>query len=335
MTYEGKTLKLTTDIDLSSICGEEIGSFEPIGKAKKLFRGTFDGLYHTISNIYINTNMYRLCGLFYQNNGTIQNIIIKDAKVNSRWIHSGDEGLSGYAGVIAGQCHGKIKNCAIIGNSTVSFNYSNEETVTTTYLILGGITGYADNKTVIENCINEATMEINVKKANDTKCVRIGGMIGSCLETTITNCYNKGEIIINAPSNYVGEGIAGIVGETEFKPITINNSYNIGKITVSGFTTTRKAGIVGYKVNNGSINGINNYYSNNIGLTDSLANAKALPITQMKTSTFTNILNNTQTYSSSIDWTSEYIQKDSNKWIVNANKNDGYPTLKWQIEKRY
>lgn len=53
--YGGKTVYLMQDIDLKGICSEEIGSWEPIGTSEKYFAGTFDGKYHTIKNLYINT----------------------------------------------------------------------------------------------------------------------------------------------------------------------------------------------------------------------------------------------------------------------------------------
>lgn len=65
LTYEGKTIKLTNDIDLSKVCYKVDGtvandvSWEPIGNwgtdDTHMFSGKFDGQNHVINNLYINT----------------------------------------------------------------------------------------------------------------------------------------------------------------------------------------------------------------------------------------------------------------------------------------
>ena len=45
--FAGKHFVITTDLDLSSVCGESIGNWEPIGNsADYAFRGTLDGQGH-------------------------------------------------------------------------------------------------------------------------------------------------------------------------------------------------------------------------------------------------------------------------------------------------
>ncbi len=51
-TFAGKTVKLAKDIDLSALCGVEIGSWQPIG-LENFFSGTFDGQGHSIRGLYI------------------------------------------------------------------------------------------------------------------------------------------------------------------------------------------------------------------------------------------------------------------------------------------
>ena len=59
-----KYFKLTADIDLSSVCGANIGaggsevSWAPIGSSDKPFKGHFNGNGHSIKGLYINS--YRL-----------------------------------------------------------------------------------------------------------------------------------------------------------------------------------------------------------------------------------------------------------------------------------
>ena len=53
-TFEGITIKLTSDIDLSSVCSQESGlTWEPIGSKEHRFTGIFDGNGHAINNLYI------------------------------------------------------------------------------------------------------------------------------------------------------------------------------------------------------------------------------------------------------------------------------------------
>lgn len=67
-TYEGKTVKLTADINMSEkygadINGEEI-SWTPISDFDNPFNGTFDGRGHALSGLYINSEYMDLAGLF-------------------------------------------------------------------------------------------------------------------------------------------------------------------------------------------------------------------------------------------------------------------------------
>ena len=70
--YVGKTVYVMADIDMSPACSEESGvSWTPIGSTGTYFAGTFDGNYHKLDNIYINTtNSYQ--GLFAYNSGLLK-----------------------------------------------------------------------------------------------------------------------------------------------------------------------------------------------------------------------------------------------------------------------
>ncbi|MCI8353009.1 MAG: hypothetical protein HFJ58_05405 [Clostridia bacterium] len=75
-TLEGKEIKQINDIDLE---GSQDNQWTPIGNYEQnenyYFAGTYDGKGHTISGLYINTNIgYK--ALFGKNTGTIQNIVL-------------------------------------------------------------------------------------------------------------------------------------------------------------------------------------------------------------------------------------------------------------------
>jgi hypothetical protein len=74
----------------------------PIGDYRKAFEGIFNGLWHTISGIYIdNNNNYQ--GLFgYVNSGSvISNVGIINSYIRGSW----------YIGGIVGESEGTIKDC--------------------------------------------------------------------------------------------------------------------------------------------------------------------------------------------------------------------------------
>ena len=89
--YAGKSVYVMADIDMSDVCSSSIGSWEPIGIGTDeqgnavYFSGTFDGNYHTIDNLYMNTNEYPYLGLFTQitANAVVQNIILKNVYINN------------------------------------------------------------------------------------------------------------------------------------------------------------------------------------------------------------------------------------------------------------
>lgn len=114
-TFWGKYIKLTDDIDLSSVCGKDIGSWTPIGvggnvSVAKPFGGTFDGGGHLISGLYID----------------------KSFKYEDR--------LAGGVGLFACISGATIKNLGVDGNISVDIRY------------VCGIVGEAEGANIIVNC---------------------------------------------------------------------------------------------------------------------------------------------------------------------------------------
>ena len=80
-TFEGKTIIMTDDIDMSSVTG-----FAGIGSTTSPFKGTFDGQNHTISGLTL-TDVKEM-GLFIQiNNGTVQNLTLSDANITNSGVY--------------------------------------------------------------------------------------------------------------------------------------------------------------------------------------------------------------------------------------------------------
>lgn len=128
-TFANKTVYLMADIDLSTVCSSSKGSWTPINS----FSGTFDGKYHKIKNLYINTTT-QYTGLFVTNNGTIQNTILENVSItqtsSSRWVM--------YAGGICTLNNKNVKNCGVqSGTITSTLRYSTNDA--TAYNMAGGI----------------------------------------------------------------------------------------------------------------------------------------------------------------------------------------------------
>lgn len=122
VTFEGKTIMLTKDVDLykEDENGEPI-SFEPIGSFSdnESFKGTFDGDGHTVSNLYQNgwalENGYwdgpeYGMGLF----SLVENAVIKNINFDGASLPS----EANIMGVVAGDV--KLINCDIDATSVVS-----------------------------------------------------------------------------------------------------------------------------------------------------------------------------------------------------------------------
>ena len=205
---------LTEDIDLSEFCHaadaatntEEL-SWDPIGNGR-MYCGTFDGNGKTIRNLYIKTTyIYR--GFFgYANGGSIKNITFDNAKVKN---------TNKYC---TGILTGGFENCTI-ENIKILANCSVEGTENT-----GGIAGAGAGN--ISNCENYAMV-------NGTN--KVGGIVGSSYNNTISSCANYGAI---TGTEYAVGGIVGYFGTG-----TMQNSANYGDISgvaqvgnLIGFATT-------------------------------------------------------------------------------------------------
>ena len=92
--YAGETVYLTKDLDFSS-CSS---SFVPIGKSNgtKVFRGTFDGNGHVISNLKVSSDEFRYLGVFGSSSGaTIKSLIVDSSCSFESNYPSGDDCVTG------------------------------------------------------------------------------------------------------------------------------------------------------------------------------------------------------------------------------------------------
>lgn len=146
-TYRNKYYQLTADIDLSA------HYWYPIGKENYSFNGTFDGQYHTISNMTIDNTVtgmgVKYLGLFgdigkYNLTVTIKNLFMNNAMIT--------DSSATYASFLVGHNGDKLYlNNISIDNSELV--YASSTTVSTTGTYFGGLVGYSNNLLSIDNAI--------------------------------------------------------------------------------------------------------------------------------------------------------------------------------------
>lgn len=237
--FEGKTVCLGANIDLSSVCGRNVNgekvSWKPIGAndngadsacgvgiKPNIFNGTFDGLENTVNRLYIDSVESEYNGLF----GFLgDKAVVKNLTVDGYVGAAVESNMVCYAGGIAGYSVGMIENCHNKAYVNVSKN-----------TFVGGIAG--DNNGTVSKCINSGTIETDDYFA--------GGICGR--GGTIENCLNKGMV---KGQMFIG----GICAQLIYG--SVKNSCNTGSV----IGKECNGGIIGDAIV-GSVE--NSYYLNGI-----------------------------------------------------------------------
>ena len=329
-TYEGKTVKLGLSLDFNSsksyvdplrtdygeygyngelktlLTSKE--GFKPIGTiydsniSIDYFKGTFDGNFNAIYNLYQNienSEYVTIAGLFSTNSGTIKRLKVENVNINGS-----TNNLHLLLGGIAGRNLGKVEQCESSGKINVQADG-------TKGINVGGITGQCLST---ENIINQCSsnMKININSTNINQ-VTVSG-IGQSNETR--NCYYTGEIVVTGENS----GIKNISGIGNAK--SISNCYNTGNIKV--YFDNENADqlyIAGIMFVGGNI--IQNCYNlgeidcknNKIYIAGIIANAQNGEINNCYNIGKLNAMGNIITLGSLTGYTRNQIIKDS-KWLV-------------------
>ncbi len=256
---------LMADIDLSPICSEASGrSWDPIGdyatNENFNFIGTFDGNGHTISNLYIDSELGHralfgkaMSGWPYT--GTIMNLDVQGSvtgrgsgviamiaaeaySVNFCTANGtvNYEGGSSYtAGIVADGYYiercinfAEVNGAGMVGGITGStsaraFDCDNHGTINGRGSYVGGIVGYL-NAGYLFNCSNDAS--ISSQGSN------VGGIAGYNRQgSKLDNCINTGDV--SSKNGKVG-GISGECNTWSDPPDTaIRNCVNTGNVSVT------------------------------------------------------------------------------------------------------
>lgn len=233
--------KLGADIDLTSI-----GNWNPIGRGSSMFRGNFDGDFHTIRGMTINSSEDRV-GLFGAANGDpssptmLKNVRLEEVAITTISIHAQAGGLVGVlsnhasidgvfvSGTINGQGY-TAGGVAGQANNQVSFSEAHVD-VSGHYRYAGGLIGYSGGGRSVEQ--SYATGNIMLTNGESA-----GGLIGRVADTSIINSYATGRI--DLPGGKVG----GLIGDVFNNDARITNSYAAGSVNAVGGST---GGVVGAK----------------------------------------------------------------------------------------
>ena len=210
--FEGKTVYLTTDIDLQDAEWIPIGDYR---FSANRFCGTFDGQNHTISNFKIskdtdkNDDKKSSYGFFGNVEGTIKNLTIDNASVNAY----------AYTAILVGRLtNGTLENCHVKNSSVVN-----------NYWQAGGLVGQQNEVCNIKNCsVDNVTVQ-----AKSCVGLLVGPMTNEEKDpatiSTIENCSVKNSQIIQSGSfgsSY--DKMFGVINpDVEFS----NNTLNINKFT--------------------------------------------------------------------------------------------------------
>ena len=208
---------LVNDIDLRNYChkasnGKSELSWEPIGKDDaNLWRGTFEGNGHTISNLYVH-NSQSNSGLFgCVANSTISNVIV-EGEVNGQ---NSTGGLVGYSkGSNITHCENRVivKGVRFVGgicgvfetNGNTVSNCINKSSVTSTDRSAGGIIGSLSSGN-IQDCANYA---------NIVGTYNVGGIIGWASSGTVKNAFSYSNVKATDNTNRIGLIIGALSGSS-------------------------------------------------------------------------------------------------------------------------
>jgi len=231
--FDGKTVELANDIDLSNCPWTPIGFTDSI-----VFQGTFNGGGHRVKGLLVAANI-RYAGLFgrLKGAGTVRNVQV-EGSVDATYTSGGTFYVGGIVGQLAGS--GTVSNC--LSKVDVTATSSNNA------VSAGGVVGDAVSGSKINLCWNEGSVQVTGVVVGSA----VGGVVGSA--ATATNCANFGAVTSNCATG----GIAGSINKA-------SNCYNLGTVTgaegkthnISNGTVVNSyyadiAGKTGIYVNNGS-----------------------------------------------------------------------------------
>ena len=222
-TYEGRTIRLANDIDVSNDA-----NWEPIGCASAdnsqihPFMGRFDGQGHTISGLKTTGTSYDYRGLF----GLVINAHISNVQIAGPNISTNGKYVGGAVGwVYGGSCYvGQV----MVNSATITARSS-----------AGGVMGRSSNDaySTIEDCQVWGTSKVSASQDDgDTGADGwSGGIVGNIHEGQIMDCGSTAEIY-GKKTGLVG-GCEHAIAITRCYAVSYNNT-NLVSVGMNNATIT-------------------------------------------------------------------------------------------------
>jgi hypothetical protein len=284
----GMSFILTADIDLA---GEVFTTAAVIAASDihgTVFKGTFDGNGHVISNLTIAASTADYVGLFgvVASGGQVKNLGVVNANI------TGGTSVGGLVGANRGTITSCYSSGPVSGSQLVGglVGCSDQGTVTSCYSTgsvsgtgssVGGLVGTTDG--TVSSCYSTGsvsggsevgglvgTTDGTVSSCYSTGSVsgsqRVGGLAGHN-DGTVSSCYSTGSVTGGNGSNYVG----GLVGWNSSG--TVSSCYSSGTASggsyVGGLVGYNKEGsVVGSCYSTGSVSGTGNCVGGLVGYND-------------------------------------------------------------------
>lgn len=213
--------KLGRNLDLSSVCGKNIGNWTPIGTIEHPFKGNFDGNGKTIDYLYIdeplperNDTDVGFYGLF----GAVKTELTSTTEIKNLTIGENSRIVSERDGQV-GSIVGSADLNVIISNCKNKGYVSGRNAA-------GGIVGSAGNAALpdgvrIKNCVNEGHVDASLKA---------GGIVGAVrgFRVLIDSCKNLGSV--SAADTAAGI-VAVIYSDLTTPTAELKNVVNKGYVT--------------------------------------------------------------------------------------------------------
>lgn len=291
--------------------GAKVAPWTPIGKnGTYKFKGTFNGMDHIISGLYMNVTQ-KYSGLFGVADGaTIQNVRLENSYLISTNEHMGS--IVGYGGKI-------IEN--VYSNAIMEANG----------IYVGGLIGNANNLESLTSCWFDGSITA-LYSGKDS--LGVGGLIGRAVKGTVAvdTCLYTGSISVNTQGASKENPILGIGGICGYDngsnaSVQIKNSLSDGNIHFVAEDVTTK--IVGYGSLIGNVTGTTSNVSNCVATTIMKYTMKAV---SGETKNLTNAVGNQSTMTADNTWRNQeqYIyglggQMWTNLAFKKTDRTDGGP----------
>ena len=239
--YLNANFKMIADIYFDDTDFADGGAFynngigwEPIGSNPYVsFSGTFDGNGFSVSGLYINASHVEsdvYIGMFGYMSGMVQNLTIIDSEISVLCDsqNQSEDYIDIYVGTLAGW--GNAINCHNYGTVDISY----KTPAIGCYIEVGGIIGYGS----AVKCSNFGDISaVNPTTGTGYIYISAGGIVGHT--TTSELCKNSGNIYVDSErTHYSDLKVGGIAGVSK----VVNESYNLGSITVPNSSNYNSAG---------------------------------------------------------------------------------------------